>query len=74
MVTLNPGDRVAYSATFCRAVGAYCGEIPAMRGVVVELRGCGIVVVRWDGVADEMRIHQANLASVGPNLAFAWGG
>lgn len=48
---MDVGDRVMYSARFCRSIGAYAGETPFRVGTVVAvgaLNGLELVRVRWD--------------------------
>lgn len=44
------GDRVRYSSTFCRQVGAATGWLPQARGTVTHLWGRGgeFAAVLWD--------------------------
>ena len=70
---LNPGDQVAYSAAFCRNIGACTGEIPAMRGVFVEYQTLGtrqLAVVKWNGEDKLFRVDPGCLAKVGANVRF----
>ena len=36
---LKEGDRVRYSSTFCRTIGAVTGFTPQARGVITRIRG-----------------------------------
>lgn len=76
--TFNIGDRVAYSAAFCRSIGDYT-DTPHWRGTVEDVKEplkCGArtlhrIVVRWDGeYGGPSAILAENLAHVGPNLRF----
>jgi hypothetical protein len=46
------GDRVKYSARFCRSSGAYTGALPHARGKVVKLLTVGpgfvLATIEWD--------------------------
>ena len=45
------GKTVRYRASFCRSIGAYCGDIPFMRGVVVSTKMIGrreFAEVKWN--------------------------
>ena len=69
----NIGDRVAYSAGFCQQIGAFTGEIPRMRGVIIDLHQDGPVpraTVDWQDGRKPVRIGLGALAHVGPNLRF----
>ena len=46
---LKEGDRVRYSSTFCRTVGAVTGFTPQARGVITRLWGKGeFAEIVWD--------------------------
>ena len=71
------GDRVAYSVDFLRSTGQTTGDVPFLRGTVVEVRRLGdndLVHVRWDGgmygSREVVRVIAPNLAHVGPNARF----
>jgi hypothetical protein len=73
----KPGDRIAYSAAFCRDIGAMAGDIPHRRGVYVGERASlpasmrhKFVEVQWDDDSDPSLILAANLAKVGPNMRY----
>lgn len=70
------GDRVAYSAKHLRAFGALTGELPAMRGTVVDVKSDPrfptLYVVRWDGADELVSAMGFALALVGPNRRFAY--
>ena len=69
----KPGDNVAYSAQFCRNIGACTGEIPAMRGVFVAYRIVGarqLAVVKWNGDSEVKLVGPGCLAKVGANRRF----
>ena len=69
----NTGDKVAYSAAFCRNIGACTGEVPAMRGVVVAYRIVGarqLAVVKWNGDSEVKLVGPGCLAKVGANRRF----
>ncbi len=34
---IRVGDRVAYSAAFCRSIGVYTGDMPHDRGIVEQI-------------------------------------
>lgn len=75
MKTFSVGDRVAYSAAFCRSTGQITGDVPAGRGTVTEIVPLGsitLAAIAWDGDADlPARVAVNNLAHVGPNRRFA---
>ena len=64
-------DKIAFSADFCRSIRANAGDIPHMRGRVLEvlpLQGDRqLLMVIWDGEEQPSRVLGANLALVGPN-------
>ena len=70
------GDRVAYSAQWLRNVGLQTGDMPQLRGTVVELKDLGsrvIATVDWDlngAPYTVMRVLVVNLAHVGANMRF----
>ena len=73
MRSYKAGDRVAYSAAFCRSIGCQTGEIPAMRGTVKRIREMPprrLVYVLWDGDETQTSVLEANLAIVGANSKF----
>ena len=47
---LGPGDRVRYSSTFCRQMGAVTGWLPSTRGTITALWGPDSTFARilWD--------------------------
>ena len=46
---LKEGDRVRYSSTFCRTIGAVTGFTPQARGVITRLWGKGeFAEIVWD--------------------------
>jgi hypothetical protein len=67
-ITINVGDRVAFSRAWLRSTGHFTGEVPFMRGTVraVEPFGKGsppLVAVAWDGGSDS-RVLACNLVRV----------
>lgn len=67
-MTINVGDKVAFSAAFCRNIGAQTGEVPAMRGTVVEVFQVAkstIATVDWQNGEPPTRTNANNLAVVG---------
>ena len=64
-MTINEGDRVAYSREFCRSIGEYTGELPMMRGKVMRIEeydyGLRIAVVNWESDDGSSKINCANL-------------
>lgn len=71
---LKVGDKVAYSASFCKSIFAQTGDIPRMRGEVIDIetfgpRGKYLVTVRWNG-GDTTKALSGNLAKVGANTRF----
>ena len=74
MKAFSINDRVAYSAGFCRSIGALTGSIPAGRGRIVELKTLGslvLAVIEWNDSTLPTTVNVANLAHVGPNRRFA---
>ena len=73
MVKLKVGDRVCYSRKFLQSIGAIIGEMPQLRGEIVEIRSYGnhyqIAVVRWENseVYKLTKVHTANLSRVSPD-------
>lgn len=46
---LKEGDRVRYSSTYCRTIGAVTGFTPQARGVITRLWGKGeFAEIVWD--------------------------
>lgn len=71
---LQPGDQVAFSAAFLQSIGAYSGELPALRGEVTSTKQLGarqLAYVRWQGEQDSHAALSSTLARVGPNRRFA---
>lgn len=67
MITMQIGDRVAYSVKFLRATGMFAGPIPHARGTIVALEPMGdraIATVDWNNPAIPRRILTANLTLV----------
>jgi hypothetical protein len=61
------GDRVCYSAAFCRNTGQQTGDTPFMRGEVIELKPFGdqaLATIRWDGIEEPGKVLTANLSRV----------
>ena len=70
---VKPGDRVAYSAQFLRAIGCLTGELPAARGTVIAIEQLGslqLAQIDWDRPGIPQRVAVHNLATVGPNRRF----
>jgi hypothetical protein len=71
---LKLGDKVAYSAAFLKSIGAITGELPQLRGEVIELttigKGGPEVAKLRDADGYEWSSLVANLAIVGPNSRF----
>lgn len=69
-VKFNVGDRVAYTKQFLQSIGAYTGELPRMRGTVLEimeLRGGenkAVLTVKADCWDDPVRILSCNLCRI----------
>lgn len=63
------GDRVAYSANWLRSTGTFAGELPQLRGTIINLeevcKDFVLAHVQWDGYAETKTINQRNLAKVG---------
>lgn len=63
----NIGDRVAYSANWLRWTGNFAGELPQLRGAVVDITPMGgrdLVTVKWDH-GEQWNVLNVNLARVG---------
>jgi hypothetical protein len=64
------GDKVAYSRSFMQSIGAYSGEIPAMRGIVQGLykapRGSKrkFVYVLWEGDDEQKLVAEGALTKI----------
>lgn len=63
------GQRCGYSGGFCRSICAYTGDIPAMRGDVVELKpivknGAIVVTLQCDD-GEQVKALASNLWVVG---------
>jgi hypothetical protein len=75
-VEVEVGDKVAFSATWLRSIGAYTGPLPFARGEVTAIRDCGsvkIAAVAWDPNAhgfeateDEMPSETVNVKNLVP--------
>jgi hypothetical protein len=52
MKTFQAGDRVRFSSTWLRSIGACTGPVPQLRGTVVKVRSfsncLALVTVDWD--------------------------
>jgi len=58
------GDQVAYSAGWLRSIGAYSGDLPHARGVILSLKDVGpmtIADVDWKNGDIPSRVNTANL-------------
>ena len=67
-MSIQVGDRVAYSAKFLRSIGCYSGDMPHARGTVTALQPLGqttLAVVDWNTDEIPRRVNTANLAKVG---------
>jgi len=73
---IEVGNRVAYSAKFCKSIGCFTGDLPRLRGTVKEIRTYGktlqFAVIEWDGSDKRLdedgklpRVNVFNLARVG---------
>src|SRR6056297_161474 len=73
-MTINVGDRVAYSVQFLQSVGCQTGPIPAARGTVVDRHQIShrwLVTIDWDDPTGlPPKVMDCNLAHVGPNTRF----
>ena len=63
---LREGDRVRYSSTFCRTIGAVTGFTPQARGVITRLWGKGeFAEIVWDFPDDQgMRCGGAHISAL----------
>lgn len=72
MKQLEVGDYVAFTAKFCRNIGAQTGDIPFMRGHIKDITQIGenkYARVLWnDGTITT--VHLGNICHVGPNTKF----
>lgn len=60
------GDRVRYSAQFCRSIGMYAGPRPNAVGTVVQITNLGataICEIQWDEALPP-KVNAANLSKV----------
>jgi hypothetical protein len=68
----NPGDRVAYAASFLRSTAQHTGEKPRMRGTVRSVEPFGphsLVAIAWDSGPVVSHYHDDGLGRViSPNL------
>lgn len=86
MKQLEIGDKVAFTAQFCRSIGAQTGDIPQMRGVIKDIQQIGsnkYARVLWSDQTTGGRqqvpeysgtittVHLGNICHIGPNLKFA---
>ena len=54
------GDRVRYSSTFCRTIGATTGFTPQARGVITSFSKTGeLASITWDFVSPNGTRHGA---------------
>lgn len=61
---IRPGDGVAYSARFLRAIGCQTGPMPAARGRVTAVRryaGVTLAAVAWNDPTMPESVNVANL-------------
>jgi len=72
--SVKPGDRVAYTIKFLKAIKQSHEDMSRDRGVVLSVKKYGervtLVMVRWEGDSPN-RVNVRNLAKVGPNTRFA---
>lgn len=66
------GDRVHYTASFCRSIAAHSGDIPHARGVISKTESFGsegrvLAEVRWEPGYTHMpsKVLLSNLCRVG---------
>ena len=61
------GDRVRYKASFLRSIGAYTGDLPHARGVVVGLQKLGdnvLVEIEWGNENIPRKVLAPNLEKI----------
>jgi len=68
-MALVVGDRVKYTAKFCRSIGAYAGDIPHARGVVSyiekfsdKVNRSQLVQIKWDDGSNQ-RVLLSNIVN-----------
>ena len=70
-LTIQVGDRVAYSRKFLQSIGSFTGDLPFARGTVTEIKTLGkeivLATINWDDQKAELpeRVNVANLCLVG---------
>ncbi len=73
-LSLNPGDRVAYSNQFLESIGESHGEMAEGRVIVREREAVSedfvLIFVDWQGRSLPQRVRESNLAKVGLNSRF----
>ena len=61
------GDKVKYSVRFLRSIGAYTGDLPFARGIVLEVKNQAyspaLVTVQWNNDAP-CKVLASNLALI----------
>lgn len=66
------GDRVAYGAAWLRSTGNTTGDLPRLRGTVVEIQPFSdkqLIVIAWDNYRVKSEYHDDGLGRViSPNL------
>jgi len=66
------GDRVAYNVNWLRSTGNIVGDLPRLRGTVVEIEPFSdkqLVVIKWDNYRVKSDYHDDGLGRViNPNL------
>lgn len=75
MLSIQPGDRVAYSVQFLKSIGMSHSEMAQARGRCVGTLAIGsttLAEVEWDncGINLPGRVNIHNLAKVGANARF----
>lgn len=68
-MSIQAGDKVAYSRAFLRSTGMFTGDIPFARGTVTALEplrhgGTVLARVQWDRSGILERVNVANLVRV----------
>lgn len=68
MKEITVGDRVAYSASFLRSIGALTGMLPHARGLVTHLtvgKSMTLATINWSDDRIPPRVNTKNLAIIG---------
>lgn len=66
MAKLNTGDRVAFSAKFCKSIGAHTDRTPFIKGTFIgaDVRTPSHGYVHWDDEAERIARGEGSFAEV----------